>query len=296
MITILGATGRTGGGAARRLLEAGERVRALGRSAEGLKALADRGAETRSGDAADAAFLTEALRGAEAAYVLVPPNPVSPDYPAEQARTVEAVARAVADSGVPRVVMLSSIGADRPEGTGPILGLRRLEERLKATPGVHVLALRPGYFFENHLGTIGLIRHQGINGAAVDPDLAIAAVATRDIAAAAAEALAARDFTGFAVRELQGPRNLSMREATRIIGAAIGKPDLPYVQFGYDDLKGALVRMGLSESMAGLYAEMSRAFNEGRIRATEPRGPRNTTATRFETFVEDTYLPAYRAA
>jgi uncharacterized protein YbjT (DUF2867 family) len=294
MITIMGASGHTGGTAARLLLEGGETVRVLGRRAESLADLKTKGAEVMTGDAADPAHLTAAFRGADAAYALIPPAVTDPDVPAHQDRVAEAVTRAAADSGLTHLVVLSSIGADLPEGTGPIAALHRMEEKLKGVDGLNVRVLRPGYFFENTLA--GLIKHQGINGSALEPDLPIAMIATADIGQAAFEALQTRDFTGFSVRELQGPRHLSLREATRILGEAVGRPDLPYVQFGYDDLKGALVGMGLSESMAGLYAEMSRAFNEGRIRPTEPRGLGNTTSTRFETFAREVFTKAYAAA
>jgi uncharacterized protein YbjT (DUF2867 family) len=296
MITIMGAAGHTGGTAARLLLEQGESLRVLGRKAERMAGLKARGAEVMTGDAADPAHLTAAFRGADAAYALIPPDVTNADVPAFQARVSDAIVRAAADSGLTHLVLLSSVGAELDADTGPILALHRLEERLKGLRGLNVVALRPGYFFENTLNTVGLMKHQGINGSAVGPDVTMAMTATADIGAAAADALAARDFKGFSVRELLGPRSLSLREATRILGEAVGKPDMPYVQFGYDDLKAALVQMGLSASMAGLFAEMSRAFNDGRIRPTQPRGPNNTTPTRFETFAREVFAKAYAAA
>jgi uncharacterized protein YbjT (DUF2867 family) len=128
-----------------------------------------------------------------------------------------------------------------------------------------------------------LIENQGINGGAIAGDVSFAAIATRDIAAAAAEALLAGDFEGVTVRELLGPRNVTMNELTGILGEKLGKPDLDYVQFPYDDFVGALEQAGLSHSMAALYSEMSRAFNEGRIAPVEGRNPQTATPTPFET-------------
>ena len=108
-------------------------------------------------------------------------------------------------------------------------------------------------------------------------------------------ALHARDFKGSAMRELLGPRDLSLDEATRIIGAAIGKPDLKYVQFPYEAALDAMVSGGLSTSMATLYVEMSKAFNEGLVKPVEGRNARNTTLTRFEDFASTALAPAYRA-
>jgi uncharacterized protein YbjT (DUF2867 family) len=191
-------------------------------------------------------------------------------------------------------VFLSSVGGDQPAGTGPVTGLHVQEERLERLEGANVLILRPGYFFENLYGSLGLIKHQGINGGAVAPDLAVPMIATRDIAEFAAKALRARDWTGVVVHELLGPRDLSNAEATRILGERIGKPDLKYVQLSYADMAKALAQMGLSENVAGLYAEMSRAFNEGRVRSVAGRKPENTTRTPFEQFANE-LARAYQA-
>jgi uncharacterized protein YbjT (DUF2867 family) len=86
------------------------------------------------------------------------------------------------------------------------------------------------------------------------------------------------------VRELLGPRDLTYAEATRILGERIGKPDLKYVQFSYADMARTLVQAGLSETFAGLYVEMTRAFNEGKVKPREGRKAENTTPTRFEDF------------
>jgi uncharacterized protein YbjT (DUF2867 family) len=289
------ATGNTGRIISERLLEAGLEVRALGRSTERLAGLVDQGTEAAVGEAADASYLTAVFSGADAVYTLIPPSVVAEDYAALQDQVGEAIVTAIRESGVGRVVFLSSVGADQPAGTGPIAGLHRQEGRLRSLDGVDVLALRPGFFFENHFETLGLIKHQGINGSAVAPDTVLPMIATRDIAEAAAEALIARDFSGFVVRELLGPRDMTMAEATGIIGDAIGNPDLPYVQFPYEDFEASLAQMGISASIAALYTEMARAFNDGMVRSLEGRSAANTTPTSLETFAAKVLAPAYQA-
>ena len=79
------------------------------------------------------------------------------------------------------------------------------------------------------------------------------------------------------------------------IGESIDKPDLKYVQFSYADQAKALVQAGLSESFAGLYVAMTRAFNEGTVKPREGRTPENTTPTLFEDFVPE-LARAYQAA
>jgi uncharacterized protein YbjT (DUF2867 family) len=183
MITIMGATGHTGRTIAEILLGYGEKVRVLSRAEKHLEPLIQRGAEPAIGVASDRAYLIKAFRGADAVYALIPPNMTAPDFRAYQDNIGESTAAALAESGVGYVVFLSSIGAHLPEGTGPIVGLHRQEERLRKVSDLNVLSLRPGYFFENHFGTLGLIKAQGIDGGALAPDLAFPQIATRDIAA-----------------------------------------------------------------------------------------------------------------
>jgi len=285
MITVMGATGHTGKKIAEALLRAGQKVRVLGRSEDRLAELRQARADIRVGDAADAAFLTKAFRGADSVYTLLPTDRRAPDYRARQDQEGEAIVKAIRESGVCYVVALSSLGADLREGTGPIVGLHAQEERLKRLGGTNVLLLRPVSFFENLYETLGLIKHEGINADSVAPDLAVPMVATRDIADVAARALRARDWRGVVVQELLGPRDLTHREVTRLLGERIGKPDLQYIQLSYADETKALVQAGMSESFARLYVEMTRAFNEGKIKPREGRTLENTTPTRFEDFV-----------
>lgn len=284
MITIMGATGHTGRKIAEGLLATGLPVRALGRDPSRLAPLAALGAEVAVGDTSDPAFLADAFRGADAAYTLLPTDRAAVDYPARQDAEGEAIAAAVRASGIRRVVALSSLGTDRETGTGLILGLRRQEGRLRAIAGLDVHILRPVSFFENFVDQLETIRHAGMVADSVAADLAIPMVATRDVAAAAIAALTRRDWRGVTIQELIGPRDLSYREATRILGGALGRPDLPYVQLPYDEMAAVLTRSGLSASFAGQYVEMTRAFNAGIVQPLRGRTPENTTPTTFEAF------------
>ncbi len=295
MITIMGASGKTGGAAAEVLLKQGEKIRVITRSKEHVQALIDQGAEAAVGDAADATFLAGAFRGSDAAYTLLPPNITHPDYPAYQDQVGEAIIQAINESGLKHVVLLSSVGAERETGTGPITGLYRQEKRLAAVPGLNTVTLRAGYFFENYFLFLPMIKHQGIAGSAIAGSTAFAQVASADVGAVAAQALRARDFNGFVVREVLGPRDLSLDEATRILAAAIGKRDLKYMQFPYEAAFDAMVSMGLSESISALYVEMARAFNQGIVRSVEGRNAKNTTPTRFEDFATQVLAPVYKA-
>jgi uncharacterized protein YbjT (DUF2867 family) len=120
-------------------------------------------------------------------------------------------------------------------------------------------------------------------------------IATRDVGDYAARRLLDLDFSGKQTRELLGERDLSMKEASAVIARGIGKPDLRYQQFPYDQMQQALTQMGFSPKKAAVYIEMFRAINTGVLAAQEPRSLENSTPTSFEKSVQDVFAPAYRA-
>jgi uncharacterized protein YbjT (DUF2867 family) len=294
MYVVLGASGHTGHIVANQLLAGGQKVRVVGRNAAHLQPLAAKGAETFIADVTDAATLAQAFRQADSAYVMIPPNTTSNDPLGYSNRVGDAIAAAVQNAGTKNVVALSSIGADKASGTGPVVGLHNLEQKLNQINGANVLHLRAGYFMENALPQVNAVRQMGAVATPLRADLKLAMIATRDIGAAAAEALLRPSVRGKQTRELLGQRDLSYSEVSTIIGQAISKPDLKYVQVPDDQFRGVLLQMGMSEQFAKLLVEMTGALNAGYMRALEPRSPQNTTPTSFETFVAEYFVPAYR--
>jgi len=288
---ILGASGNTGSIIANFLLTKGERVRVVGREAERLQRFVRKGAEAFTADVSDAAALTKAFGGARAAYLMLPPITTRED----QERQSDAIAKAVKDSGLRYAVHLSSYGAHVPEGTGPVTGLHSSEQKLNAISDLNVLHLRAAYFMENNLTAIDMIHGMGLFGHALLPDLKLPMIATRDVGDYAAQRLMDLDFSGKETRELLGERDLSMTEATSVIARGIGKSNLRYEQFTYDQVHQVLVQMGMPPEKAAVYIEMFEAINAGLLAAREQRSPENSTPTSFEQFVRDVFVAAYQA-
>jgi uncharacterized protein YbjT (DUF2867 family) len=213
----------------------------------------------------------------------------------DQERESDAIAKAVKESGLRYAVHLSSYGAQVPEGTGPVAGLHSSEQKLNAISGLNVLHLRAAYFMENNLAAIGMIHGMGLFGNALLPDVKLPMIATRDVGDYAAHRLLDLDFSGNQARELLGERDLSMTEATAVIARGIGKPDLRYEQFSYDQVQQVLTQMGVPPKGAALYIELYQAINAGVLAPLEPRSPENTTLTSFERFVQDVFAPVYHA-
>jgi uncharacterized protein YbjT (DUF2867 family) len=294
MYVITGATGNTGKIVAETLLAKGQKVRVIGRSAEKLQPFVAKGAEAFVGSVDDAAAMTRAFTGARAVYAMIPPSMTSKDYRADQERTSDALAAALEKAGVTYAVTLSSVGADKPAKTGPVVGLHNFEEKLNRIANLNVLHLRAGYFMENLLAQIGVIRSMGMAAGPLKGDLPVAMIAAREIGAFAAASLEKLDFSGKQTRELLGQRDVTMREAASIIGRAIGKPGLTYTHAPAMMLKPAMVSMGISSNVVDLLLEMSDALNSGHMVALEKRSAANTTPTSLETFAAEVFAPAFQ--
>jgi len=292
MIVITGATGHTGQPAAEALLAKGEKVRVIGRDAAKLEPFVKKGAEAFAGNVQDAAAMAKAFTGATVAYLIVPQSKEE-DVRAYQENVTDTYAKALAAAKVPFAVTLSSMGAQHPEKTGPIVGLHNMEMKFNKIAGLNVLHLRPTQFMENLLMSIPPLRMLGSLPGASPGDVAQPWIATKDIGAYAATRLAARNFSGSSVQELTGPRDVAWKEIASIIGGAIGKPKLGYMQVPFMMLEPAFKQMGMSAKMAALMVEMLKAANAGLLVPQQPRTAANTTPTTIESFIADIFAPAF---
>ena len=294
MYAVVGATGNSGSVVAKELLARRQKVRAIGRTADRLQSLSTLGAEPFVADITDRAGLERAFAGARAAYVMLPSDVRSEDVLGYSERVTDSVTSAIEKTRLQYAVALSSIGADKKEGTGSVATLSHLEQKPQQIAELNVICLRAGYFMENTLALIGLLHAMGKTGGPLRADVKLPMIATRDIGACATDLLLNLSFSGKQTRELLGERELDMNEATAIIGRAIGKSDLEYMQLSPEHARMGLLQIGMSTNMADLLLEMSASLNSGHIRALEPRSRANTTPTSLETFIADTFVPLYR--
>jgi len=148
MFVVLGASGNTGKVVAETLLRQRKKVRVVLHDAAKGKAWGEAGADVAIADVDEGAALERAFSGAEGVYVLLPPNFSSSHARVDNNRRTNTIAAAVEAAGVPHVVLLSSVGAQQSDGTGPVLGLRDAEtvfSRAKAA----VTFVRAAYLMEN---------------------------------------------------------------------------------------------------------------------------------------------------
>jgi uncharacterized protein YbjT (DUF2867 family) len=261
LFVVAGATGHIGSVVAHGLLAAGHKVRAIVRNADKAKTLASQGAELVVGELSDVAFLTQALRGADGAFLLLPPAPHdSADVRAFQDRVTQAEAAAVAESGIRHVVMLSSWGAEQSAGTGPIVGLYFLEAALKKTRAITTM-LRAGSFTENLLNMLPAAQHQSILPNFFPPELKMATIATRDIAAVAVRSLLSPPAATEIVYVL-GTHEYNAVDHAAYLSKKLGK-EVKLVNLPVSGVSAAIQQGGMGASMANLLQEMYEGAMKG---------------------------------
>lgn len=285
---ITGASGNIGKKVANELLAKGEKIKVIGRSADKLKEFTSKGAEALIGDVTDPEFVKKAFAGATAVFCMIPPSNFSDDFRSIQRKVARNYMEVVKANGIKHVILLSSIGAHLRNGAGIVDGLGEMEELFLALKEVNILNLRPTYFMENVFGQIGTIKQMGIAGSPIKADLKFPIVASKDIATVIAKRLIELQFTGNTIEYVLGPKDISYNEITEIVGKAIGKPDLKYVQFSNADAKNGMVMAGFcSENVADLMTGLSDGINNGKVLNAHKRTSGNSTPTSFEEFAND---------
>ena len=294
-ITIIGATGRVGSKTVKNLLGKGHTLRLIARTKEKLSEFAkEPGVEIHPGSVLDIDFLTKVIKGSDVVMMMIPADFSSTNIGAYQDQVGLAECEAIKRSGVKYVLNLSSVGGHTEEKTGIVAGLARQERMLNNLTDVNVLHLRPSYFMENLLGNISMIKGMNINGSPLMADISFPIIATEDIANVAAQKLETLNWKGKSVQPLLGPKDYSMKEVTTALGKAIGKPDLKYMQFPYDQAKQAMLQIGLNESFADAYNGLSEGINEG-VFNLEKRDANSTTPTTIEQFANKFFVKAFNS-
>jgi len=261
---VLGSLGNISKPLAEKLVAAGHSVIVVSSKAEKIGQIEALGAKAAIGSVEDIGFLTKTFEGADAVYMMVPPNFGAGDWKKYIGGIGENYAAAIKASGVKNVVNLSSIGAHMPDGCGPVSGLFFVEKALNGLDNVNVIHLRAGFFFQNLLSNIGMIKHMGFIGGNYGEGTKLALVYTDDIAYAAAQELLGLSFKGKGIRYVVSDEKTTDKVAF-ILGKAIGKPNLQWIDFKDEDTFAGLVQAGLPDEIAQNYTEMGAAMRNGEM-------------------------------
>ncbi len=260
MYVIAGVTGHTGHATATALLAQKKPVRVIVRNAAQGETWQRSGAEVAVADLARPEQLSRALSGATGAYLLVPPNLGAADYLADREAFVHQLVAGITAAKLKNLVFLSSIGAQHPAGTGPIVTVHRAERALRGI-APSVTFVRASYFLENWASVIPVAKAQGVLPTYGAVDVKFHQQGARDIGAAAAHALL-NPADGARVVELAGREDWSVTDVAAALSTLLGKP-VKAVGAPLSEAKAGLLAAGLPPSIAGLYAEMYESMPKG---------------------------------
>jgi len=285
-ITITGSLGNISKPLAQQLISAGHELTIISSSADKVAAIEALGATAAIGLVTNVDFLTKAFTGADAIYTMVPPNLGASNYREYVGSIGKNYAEAIAKAGVSRVVNLSSIGAHLNAGTGPIAGNHDVELELNKLSNVAVKHLRAPFFYVNFLSNIDMIRHMGILGANYPATARLIMVHPEDIAAVAAEELQ-QEFTGKSVRYLVSD-DRTLGPIATVLGTAIGKPELPWVEFTDEQALNGMLQNGLPPEIARNFVEMGTAIRSGVLwEDYDQNQPKVKGSIKLEAFAEE---------
>jgi uncharacterized protein YbjT (DUF2867 family) len=262
MYTVAGVTGHTGSAVAEALHAKGQPIRVVVRDEAKGAAWKSRGAEVAVASVDDEAALTRALSGVKGAYVLLPPDAVTTDFFGSRARMADAIGRAAVKAGLPHLVLLSSIGAHIPKGTGPIAALYHAERSFEKL-GIATTFVRASYFLENYGGVLAPAKNDGVLPSFLPANRTHAVVTTTDIGRTAAQALLDGP-RGRRVIELSGPADVTPGDVAAALAELLGRA-VNVVEAPLDAVVPTFMSFGMSQHMAEIYREMYAGFIAGDI-------------------------------
>ena len=222
------------------------------------------GAKALIGSVEDADFIKKAFSGADAVYLMIPPKWAVDSWSDYQHAVAHNYISSIKANGITHVVQLSSVGAHMRKGCGPVDGLGYLEEKLEEVSGLNVKVLRPSYFYYNLLSMAGMVKNMGILGSAQPADHSLVLTDTSDIVDVAFEELIALNFSGYSIRYIASDER-TWADISKVLGQAIGKPELPYIEFTDEQSEQGMLQMGLPKTIVEGYVAMGKSLRSGEM-------------------------------
>ena len=291
MIVITTPAGQIGRQVLANLLSSGAELRVIARDPSQLPAGVRDDLDIVVGSHGDAAVVDKAFSGADAVFWLTPPDPRAPSVDAAFVGFTRPAAAAFRRHGVGRVVAVSALGRGTPWAgrAGFVTGSLAMDDLIAAS-GVAYRALVNPSFMDNTVRQAESIKNQGMFFSPIAGDRKMPAVATRDIAAAAARLLLDPNWSGVGEVPLLGPEDLSFNDMAEIMSDVLGK-EIRFQQNTFEAYKDRFVSFGMSDAMAQGMTDMAWAKNEGIDNAVQ-RTPQNSTPTSFRQWCEQVLKPA----
>jgi uncharacterized protein YbjT (DUF2867 family) len=291
---ITGSLGHISKPVIQKLKSAGHTVTVITSSTSRSKEIEALGAIPAVGSVEDSSFLNRAFAGAQAAYLMIPPNMnVTGSWLEFQKRIALNYVEAVKKNGVKNIVLLSSVGAHVGKGVGPVDGISAAEWYLSQLK-INLKIVRPSYFFNNLMGMIPMIKHMNIMGSNFGgSNEKLVLVHTSDIADVVADELLGLKFKGNSIRYIASDER-HPKEIAEVIGNAVGKPGLPWIEFKNEDAYNGMLQGGLNKEIATGYVAMGTALREGKMQADYWKNRPTLGKVKLESFVKE-FTAAYNS-
>ncbi|WP_326981012.1 NAD(P)H-binding protein [Chryseobacterium sp. MYb264] len=260
-IVITGSLGNVAKPLAQQLIAEGHDITIISSDDAKKVEIENLGAKAAIGSITDVNFLVNTFQDADAAFLMTPPNMGGTNIVENTINAGKNYAEAIKQTGVKKIVMLSSIGVESPVENGPIKGLHFIEKFYNELENISVTFLRAGYFYINFFNDIPLVKNAGIIGANFPATATVPLVHPTDIAKAAAKELI-NNAEGKNVKYIVSDVRPASDFAT-VFGSAISKPELPWIEFKDEDSLNGMLQAGVPQEMAELYTEMGRGIRTG---------------------------------
>lgn len=289
---ILGSLGNISKPLSKKLINAGHTVTVVSSSPGRAEEIILMGAQAAIGSVEDVDFLIRTFLGADAVYTMVPPHSGAADWKRYIAGIGRNYAEAIRISRVKNIVNLSSIGAHMPDGCGPVSGLYQVEQSLDQLDGVNIRHLRPGFFYGNLLSNVMMAKNMGVIGGNFGLNATMMLVHPDDIAEVAFHELNDLSFSGKSNIYIVSDEKTTKEIAT-ILGKAIERPELTWINFNDEDTFSGMIHAGLTEDIAINYVEMGVAMRSGEMQSDYLKNrPTQFGKTKLEVFAL-TFAKAY---
>ncbi|TRX43089.1 NmrA family NAD(P)-binding protein [Flavobacterium restrictum] len=264
-IIVTGSLGNISKPLTQELVQKGHQITVISSNPEKQEAIEKLGASPAISSLEDVDFIAETFHGAAIVYTMVPPANYfdhSLDLLGYYKRIGSNYATAIEKSGVNKVINLSTIGGHLSEGNGILKGANQVESILnQLSNDVAITHMRPTEFYYNLLPQVYNAKASGFIGSAIGNDVINCWVSPKDIATAIANEIEI-GVSGRKVRYVAS-EEITYDKLASILGEAIGKKDLKWVQFTNEEMINRLIAAGMQPKIAEDLTEMYHAIHTG---------------------------------
>ncbi|AYD48164.1 NmrA family NAD(P)-binding protein [Arachidicoccus soli] len=260
-IILTGSLGHISKPLAEELIQKGHSVTVISSKAERRKEIEALGAKAAIGSIEDPAFLTKTFIGADIVYLMETLGAGSFfDQNLDYMLAINTIAnnykQAIQESGVKKIIHLSSIGAHTDKGNGMLAFHHNVENILKSLPeDISIKFMRPVGFYYNMFAFIPTIKAQNLIIQNYGGDAKEPWVSPLDIASVIAEEMD-KPFDRREVRYIASDE-IAPNELAKLLGEAIGKPDLKWQVVPDEQILNTMIAAGMNPDVAKGLVEMN---------------------------------------